>query len=921
MVAAENEYNRVMLQAIINTKLYLPPPRRGAVARTRLIERLQEGLPGKLTLVAAPAGFGKSTIVGEWVTGCKQPSAWVSLDEADQDPICLLTYLVAALQTIDPSVGIQAMAMLQATPATTTRAILTVLLNELATITTDWIVVLDDYHLASSTESDQALQFFLEHMPPQLHLVVVTREDPQLPLARLRARGQLNELRPADLRFTLAEVAAFLTQFMALELSLDQIALLETRTEGWIAGLQLAALSMQNHPDLAGFLQVFRGDHRYIMDYLVDEVLQRQPTAIRRFLLQTAILDRLHGSLCDAVTGQNGSALQLEALERGNFFLIPLDTTRHWYRYHHLFAEALATQLRAEQPELVATLHLRASIWYEQDGSAANAIHHAFAARDYQRAANLVELAMPEMRRSRQEATLLRWLRALPENLFQLRPVLSVGLVGALLAVGELAEAEARLHLVEQWLEGMQEQSADTGQGGQDAQTHAIIVADRAGLQQLPGAIALYRTAHALALGRPGDGVAYAKQALQLVPKHDHLLYGGAAGLLGLAAWALGDLEVARMSSAQAITSLQQAEHYTDAIGCAVALADIQIVQGQLRHAMQTYQQGLQLAQRPDATLLRGAVDMYIGMSAIAYQQNNLQDAAHYVLRCQELGEQMGLPQNPYRWRVAMAHVMQAQGDIAGAQALLDAAEARYVADFFPNVWPITAQKARLLIAQGRLREATYWLDQRGLTLRDELQYLHEYEHITLARLVLARIQHEHTPIVLPALLAFLERLRQAAETGQRAGSLIEILMLQALAHHTEGTITAALIPLGRALQLAEPAGYMRIFLDEGQPMAMLLAAATQQGLAPGFLPMLQAGFAPQADEHSRVQGVFEPLSEREHTVLRLLATDMSGPQIARELVVSLNTLRTHTQHIYDKLGVTNRRAALRRAHELGLLP
>ena len=442
-----------MSTPILATKLYIPRLRPNVVSRPRLIERLNEGLHRNLILISAPAGFGKTTLVSEWVAGCDRPVAWLSLDEGDNDPTRFLTYLVAALQTIAPNIGVGVLGALQSPQPPPTEAILTALLNEITAIPDNFVLVLDDYHVLDAKPIDHALTFLSSICHHSMHLVIATREDPQLPLARLRARGQLTELRAADLRFTASEAAEFLNQVMGLGLSAADIAALEDRTEGWIAGLQLAALSLQGRQDVPGFIRAFAGDHRYIVDYLVEEVLQRQPEPVRSFLLQTSILDRLHGPLCDAVTGQEEGNARLEALERGNFFVVPLDDKRHWYRYHHLFAEVLSAHLMAEQPDQVATLHRRASEWYEQNGLAADAIRHALAAEDFERAADLIELAVPAMRRSRQEATVLGWLKALPDELVHCRPVLSVGYAWALLAVGELEAVEARLRDAERWLD------------------------------------------------------------------------------------------------------------------------------------------------------------------------------------------------------------------------------------------------------------------------------------------------------------------------------------------------------------------------------------------------------------------------------------------------------------------------------------
>src|SRR6266568_3281120 len=442
-----------MSTPILGTKLYIPRPRPNVVSRPLLLERLNEGLHRKLTLIAAPAGFGKTTLVSEWIEGIERPIAWLSLDEGDSDPARFLTYLVAALQTIVPTIGEGVLRALQSSQPPPPEAIMTALLNDLTSIKDPFVLVLDDYHVLDAKLVDQALTSLVEHQPPQMHLVIATREDPQLPLARLRGRGQLTELRAADLRFTASEAAAFLTQVMGLSLSAADIAVLEDHTEGWIAGLQLAALSMQGHQDVPGFIRVFAGDHRYIVDYLVEEVLERQPAPVRSFLLQTAILDRLNGPLCDAVTGQQDGNTRLEALERGNFFVVPLDDKRHWYRYHHLFAEVLSAHLMAEQPDQVSALHRRASEWYEHHGSAADAIRHALAAQDFARTADLVELAVPALRRSRPEATVLGWLKALPDELLRCRPVLGVAYAHVLLASGEREGVEARLRGAERWLD------------------------------------------------------------------------------------------------------------------------------------------------------------------------------------------------------------------------------------------------------------------------------------------------------------------------------------------------------------------------------------------------------------------------------------------------------------------------------------
>ncbi len=901
---------------LLITKLFIPPPRPNVVRRPRLIERLNEGLHRKLTLISAPAGFGKTTLVSNWLAECERRAAWLSLDEGDNDPARFLIYLVSAVQTIAADSGEGVLGALQSPQPPPIDAMLTILLNDIAgTIAEEFVLVLDDYHVLDARSVDQALTFLLEHLPAHMHLVITTREDPALPLARLRARGQLTDLRAADLRFTTSEAAGFLNQVMGLTLSPEDIAALEARTEGWIAGLQLAALSLQGHQDAAGFIREFAGDHRYIVDYLVDEVLERQPQTIRSFLLQTAILDRLTGPLCDAVTGQQGSAAQLETLERSNFFVVALDDRRKWYRYHQLFADVLRIRLLAERPDQVATLHRRASDWYEQHGSLADTIRHALAAADFARAADLVELALPSMRQSRGEATMLGWLKALPDDLVRCRPVLSAGYAWGLLAVGQLEAAETRLRDAERWLDT----TAGTGERPQ-APSAEMVVVDEEEFRRLPAAIALYRAAQAQAHGDVPNTMRYARRVLDLVPEDDHLGRGAAAALLGLASWTSGDLEAADSTYADAIARMQRAGHLSDAFGCAIALADIQIAQGRLHGAMRTYEQALSLAAEQGEPILRGTADLYVGMSEILRERNDLDAAVQHLQRSKELGEQAGLPQNRYRWCVAMARIREAQGDLASALDLLNEADRLYEGDFFPNVRPVAALKARVWVAQGRLGEALGWARERELSVEDELSYLREFEHITLARALLAQYTSDRDDDSLREAMSLLERLLQHAEAGRRTGRALEILGLLALAHHARGDSSAALVPLERALTLAESEGYVRIFVDEGPAMMALLEVAAKRRIAPNYVRHLPAAFGVAENRPPAKQGLIEPLSDRELDVLRLLGTDLDGPAIARELVVSLNTLHTHTKNIYSKLGVNNRRTAVRRAEELQLL-
>lgn len=924
-----------MATPILSTKLYIPPLRPNLTPRPRLIERLNRGLrqaPG-VTLISAPAGFGKTTLVNEWLRQSDLCAAWLSLDETDNDPVRFLTYLVAALQQIGHTIGQIGQGIVQTPHSAPTEAMLTVLINEIAATSTPFVLVLDDYHVIKAQSIHHALTFLLEHLPPHtgpggqcqgMHMVITCRADPPLPLARWRGRGQLTELREADLRFTSEEAAAFFNRISGLNLSAAQVKALVNRTEGWITGLHLAALSMQGHDDLTGFINGFTGSHRYILDYLTDEVLSRQPEEVQGFLLRTSILDRLSGPLCDAVVvrgageqrsrGENdlsapppdssapwpvgppaSSQEILEYLESANLFLISLDDERHWYRYHHLFADLLRHRLRRNSPGQLPALHRRASEWYEQNGLPAEAIGHALAAADFERAAALIEQSAREVLTRGEIAMLLSWLDNLPD---------------------ELAHSRPRLRIFNAWARAM------TGQP--DAAESYLQDIDSEGLQ---GEVAAVR-AYMAFLQQDSCAIELSRQALEHLPKQNSFMRSIMAMRLGTAYyWALGDPVAAMRSLTEAISLGQAAGDSYLVLMATSTLGQAQQMRGQLYQAAETYRQALQLATRSSAQgegRGRGSGHpppfaglAHIGLAGLLYEWNDLDEAQRHAqegIRLGERGQSVDVLQGGCSY-LTLAQVYQARGEVDNALEMMRKAE--QFAQSHNQAYVIAlaaALRARLWLVQGNVTAASRWAQERGLSANDELSYARETEYITLARVLLAQGQAGEA-------LGLLARLLEAAQAAERMGSTIKVLALQALTFEAQGDVDRAVSALEQALCLAEPESYIRTFVDEGWPMAALLRQALSQGLAPSYTSRLLAALGESAGPASPVaQPLIEPLSERELEVLRLVAAGLSNREIAEELCLSINTVKAHTKNIYSKLNVRGRMQAADRARELDLL-
>ncbi len=905
----------LVARPLIATKLYVPKLRRGLVLRPRLTAQLRRGAEAKLTLVSAPAGFGKTTLLADWLGETPDHDwhvAWLSLDAADTEPASFWTLVVTALQGALPSLGTSALELITTAPSSTD-LVLTALLNELAETPGEVWLVLDDYHLVDDREVGQGTAFLLEHLPSHVHVVISTRADPDLPLARWRARSELVEIRAADLRFTAVEAAAYLNDASRLDLTPGDVEVLEERTEGWIAALQLAALSIQGRDDVSSFIARFAGNDRYIVDYLVEEVLAHQSEPVRDFLLQSAVLDRLTGPLCDAVTGGDDGSDMLVALDRANLFIVSLDDRREWYRYHHLFADVLRARMLAEHPDQVPLLHHRASQWYERHDLTDESIRHALAAGDFDRAAHLMELAVSAIRRHRQEATMYGWLKALPDDAVRRSPVLSLFYGSMLMASGDLSAVETRLDDAERGLAAVPEGSPGPW-------------ADTEDLHTLPSTIAMYRAALAQAGGDAGSTADHARRALDLAGPDDHLARGGAAGFLGFASWAMGDVSSAQETFAQAAASLRAAGSIVDELSSTVVLADLWLAAGRPRKARQLCTRALARAEAQGVGVARATAELHVGLSEMDVEAGDLESARRHLELAAALADRTPINESRFRWFVAKALLARADGDPDGAVSLLDQAAERYRPGFFPDVRPIAAIKARIWIAQGKLAEAADWAHEREVSATDDARYLSEFDHLTLVRLLLARHRVHQEPGTLDEATGLLDRLYAAADSAKRGRSLLEIRLLQALADDAQGRRPQALETLAQALGLApEPASYLRLFLDEGAPMVSLLRDVELAGGGGDHVQrLLRLGVSAEAKAaepgQRGAQAAAESLSDRELQVLRLLDSELSGPQIARELFVSHNTVRTHTKHIFAKLDVTSRRAAVLRARERGLI-
>ncbi len=906
---------------MLDTTLHVPRLRSDVVTRPRLTARLDEGCRGGLVLVTAPAGFGKTTVICDWVVarprGDADPGvAWLSLDEGHNDLARFLTSLLLAVRTTASQVGEQMLARLRSEQVTCDE-VLTTLLDEVAALPQDVVLVLDDFHVIDSEEVEQAMVLLIEHLPRQLHVVIATREDPQMPLARWRARGVLTELRAADLRFTRGEAAEFLRAVMGLDLAPEDVASLEARTEGWIAGLQLAGLHLQGQADPREAVRSFAGSHRFVFDYLVQEVLADLTEPERAFLVQTAILERMCPGLCEVVTGQQGSGAMLERLERANLFVVALDDRRHWYRYHHLFADVLRVRLHAEHPDQVGALHRRASDWFAANGLYSEAVGHALSAQDWQRAAELLERAGDAVEDGSRAGAWLTHAQALPDGLIRARPVLAVWFAYALLGRGDLEAAGTYLADAERMLPTASSPAGQalSGSGPLDA----------VGSRSLLARIAVARGYLAQAQGDTAATVSQARRALELVADAEPARRAQATALLGMASLARGDLEEVDRVFSAVTTRLLQAGDIADAIDTVCLLAEVRTTLGHLRRAQESVEQlGAVVAELGDSPPPEMA-ELYRAWAELDLARGDLAAAAEHLAQSRQFGQLRPMPVWRYRWPVARARLRWAQGDPRGALGLLDEAERLFIRTPMPDLRPVAAMRARIWAGQGRVGDALAWARERGLAVDDDLDLLHEYEHLTLAWILIADAGRGDVPSAADDAVGLLDRLLPAALEGARVGSAIEILVAQALAHEARGSGSQAVAALERALALGEAEGYVQVFVDQGRPVAGLLREVVARGSTPDSAARVLAAFPGSGPgERLSTAGAVEAspaLSAREVEVLRLIASGLSNQEIATRLFVSKYTVKAHARSIYDKLDAHSRTAAVARARQRGILP
>lgn len=898
--------------SLIRSKLRRPFIRTDLVARPRLQNQIAQGLQGPLTLITAPAGFGKTTLAASCVDSCSMPTAWLSLDKHDNQISRFLLYLIAALQTVEPAIGKEALQLLTEAQQITPEAVMTGLINDLEATGKEIVLVLDDYHLINSPVLHEALIFLLEHCPGTLHLLIATRSDPPLPLARLRARAQTVELRASDLRFTSAEAAQFLNDVMGLHLNEDAIEALEKRTEGWIAGLQMAALSMRDRRDIDTFIREFAGTNRFIMDFMLEEVLAREPQAVQDFLLQTAILTRLSGPLCDALTGSHNGSQMLEKLEKDNLFVVPLDEERQWYRYHHLFADLLQARLLQSGQAQVARLYKNAAAWCEKAGETSDAIDYAFAARDYEHAASLVARTWYTRSNNGEIETVQSWLEALPQEVISKNALLGTAYCWMLWFTGRVISMEPYLLNAERALK-----ETDLSQVPEEEKAdYALLPAELAALRSF---VVRYRSA-------PETAITLAEGALELIPAEvspqmDAQLRAIIYVALATAYDGAGDLEKAVSAYYE---SVRLSQHINNASGMAITyrLAGALRLLGRLHEARTACHDALMYMQTQGMAHFPAAGILHMAMSEVLVEQNDLIAAQHHLSQAYELGKYSGRLDAVRNAAYTRSRLGLARHDMDGALTAVEEAEASLGAMPSPLAKSeILAIKARMLTHQGVLSKAAHCAEEATRLAGSDQGQTAEMAALAMARVICARSGEEET-------LSHLSQHINKAEQQGRQGATLELRIQRSLLLTQQDKTNEARADLQHALSIAEAGGYLRIFLDEGQPMQILIkqwlaqaAVGPLRDYAARLLDQFDIEFGKDKTETvPSADGLIEPLSPREMEVLELMASGMTNKQIAAQLIVSPGTVKAHTAAIYRKLNAANRTESVARARQLGLL-
>jgi len=903
---------------LLETKLYVPSPPTTLVTRPRLVERLSKGIKCKLVLISAPAGFGKTTLLSEWIQKNEMPVSWFSIDKSDNDPLHFFNYITAGLRTIKADIGKSTQDLLKSTQLIPIQSILINLINDAMSIPIDFALVIDDYHLIDTKQVHEMIAFLLDHMPQHMHLVITTRSDPPLALPRFRSQNQLTEIRAADLIFTTDETALFFNEKLNLGLSPEDITLLESRTEGWIAGLQLAALSMQGLEDKTSFIKTFKGVDRYIGDYLVEEVLSRQPEKVQNFLLQTSILDRLSGPLCDAVTQKKSSQEMLICLEKANLFIFPVDNERKWFRYHHLFSDLLRQRLRQRQPDLFPELHHRAHEWFLHNGLKYEAIDHLLAEHHFDKAADLIEeIAGIDWDRGR-ESKLLQWFNALPDEYINSSPLLCLFHARELFEDGDWDAAEARMKKVEQMLES-------TKKGGKGASSEFQSQKYEKSKVELQGRIAVIRTMMASYRGNIAKIIQYSRQALKALREEDLMWRSVAATMLGFAhGWSGdGDLPKAHQAFSEAKAISEAAGNIYTNLLASHSLYVIETYQGRLKQSKDKFQELIQLSEESGLSRIGIAGSNYAMLGYILCEMNHIEEGIPYIKKGIQIAEMGRDTITSVGCYFNLIKALYYKGDFAAAESLLQKIE-KIAREFTLPPWmthAIAATKGIIWLAKGNLDDTAQMIREQGLSIDDELSQRREAEHTVLAHLLIAQNQIDEAD-------QLLRRLIKEAENHRRILILIQFRLLRTLALYKKDDLDSALDELGQALSHAEPGGFILTFVMGGPPVAELLEKMQAKKkfyvdkkfrFSRAYVKRILSAFKARAPLKTDY-GLVEPLSQRELEVLHLIAAGLTNQEIAQKLFISLNTVRTHTKNINSKLNVHNRTQAVARAKELGIL-